>query len=201
VKIYSELLEMHCRGKLEGEALEYLDFLHTGATRREMLVRDLLTYTQASLLDAPAQLVNARQCLEAALASLASAIAESGEKIVVDALPSVPIRATHLQQVFQNLVGNAIKYRRRDVPVEVHISAQRIEESWRFSVGDNGIGIEPQYRGRIFGLFKRLHSSREYSRTGIGLAIRFRIVEQYHGRIWVDSQPGTGSTFYFTLPA
>ena len=201
VKIYSELLEMNCRNKLSGEALEYLDFLRSGATRMEMLVRDLLAYTRSSPLDEPAEMVNSRQCLDAALASLASAIAEGGAKILVDDLPTVSINATHLQQLFQNLVGNAIKYRRPGVQAEVRISAQRLEESWRFSVRDNGIGIESQYRERIFGLFKRLHSSQEYSGTGIGLAICSRIVEHYHGRIWVESELGVGSTFYFTLPA
>jgi PAS domain S-box-containing protein len=200
VKIYSELLAMQYRDKLEGEGLDYLEFLMSGATRMEMLVRDLLTYTRASMMDTPAQYIDASQCLRSALANLGGIIKESSAKINADPLPSVPVHATHLQQVFQNLVGNAVKYRRPNVPPEVQIAAHRHEENWLFSVSDNGIGIEPEYQNRIFGLFKRLHSGDEYSGTGIGLALCLRIVEQYHGRIWVESEPGKGSIFYFTLP-
>jgi chemotaxis family two-component system sensor kinase Cph1 len=139
--------------------------------------------------------------LHSALANLSGMIVRSGAEVTVEALPSVPVHATHLQQIFQNLVGNAIKYRRTGVSVHVRIAAQRKEERWLFSVSDNGIGIAPEYQERIFGLFKRLHTSDEYSGTGIGLALCSRIVEHYHGRIWVESEPGTGSTFFFNLPA
>ncbi|HTS49401.1 MAG TPA: ATP-binding protein, partial [Bryobacteraceae bacterium] len=200
VKIYSELLAMECREKLEGETLEYLDYVRAGAVRMEALVRDLLAYTQASLLEKPADLVDSGQCAETALANLAAAIAQSGARVETDPLPLVPVHAVQLQQLFQNLVGNAIKYRRPGVPALVHIAAQQQGGNWLFSVRDNGIGIEPQYKERIFGLFKRLHNTDEYSGTGIGLAICQRIVEYYHGRIWVESELGKGSTFYFTLP-
>jgi len=201
VKIYSELLDLECRGKLHGETIEYLDFVRAGAERMEMLVHDLLAYTRASLVEKPAGNVDAQECLETALANLAGAVAESEASIQAGALPLVPVHATHLQQLFQNLVGNAIKYRRDGMPVVVRINAARQGPGWLFSVADNGIGIEPEYKERIFGLFKRLHTNDQYSGTGIGLAICLRIVEQYHGRIWVESEPGTGSTFYFTLPA
>ena len=115
-------------------------------------------------------------------------------------LPSVRVHATQLQQLFQNLVGNAIKYRRPEAPPVVNITVRREGENWLFSVSDNGLGIEAEYKERIFGLFKRLHTGDEYSGTGIGLAICQRIVERYNGRIWVESEPGKGSTFNFTLP-
>ena len=117
-----------------------------------------------------------------------------------DSLPSVPVHSTHLQQIFQNLIGNAIKYRRSGVAPFVHIGARRQNGEWRFSVSDNGIGIEPEYKQRIFGLFKRLHPGTEYSGTGIGLSLCQRIVGRYGGRIWVESEPGNGSTFFFALP-
>jgi light-regulated signal transduction histidine kinase (bacteriophytochrome) len=145
--------------------------------------------------------VDAGQCLSAALANLAESIAESAAQIRFDDLPSLHVHATHLQQLFLNIVGNAVKYRRTSVKPEIQISAERRDETWLFSVRDNGIGIAHEYHDRIFGIFKRLHTSYEYSGTGIGLALCLRIVEHYHGRIWVESEPGKGSIFFFTLPA
>lgn len=199
VKIYSQLLVEECGGTLEGDGAKYLYFLQSGATRMEMLVRDLLTYTRAAAMDGPAPPTDAGECLRSALDNLGAAISESQARISAGDLPLVPVHAAHLQQLFQNLVGNAIKYRRRGAIPEVRIAAERQNGTWRFSVQDNGIGIEPQYHELIFGLFKRLHN--EYSGTGIGLALCLRILEHYHGRIWVESEPGRGSTFYFILPA
>ena len=127
-------------------------------------------------------------------------MAETGARITADPLPSLPVHEIHMQQLFQNLIGNAIKYRSPERPPAVHVVAERQNGHWVFAVADNGIGIEPQYQDKIFGLFKRLHTSDEYSGTGIGLAICRRIVDRYHGRIWVESEPGKGSTFRFTLP-
>ena len=121
-------------------------------------------------------------------------------KVDFDPLPSVRVHAIQLQQVFQNLISNAIKYHRPGISPVVHITARRENESVVFSVIDNGIGIEPEFQERIFGLFKRLHTGSEYSGTGIGLALCQRIVERHDGRIWVESEPGTGSTFHFTFP-
>ncbi|MDQ2946293.1 MAG: ATP-binding protein, partial [Acidobacteriota bacterium] len=120
--------------------------------------------------------------------------------ISTEKLPMLRIQEIHLLQLFQNLIGNAIKYRSEDAPV-IQISAKPAQEGWLISVRDNGIGIDSRYKEQIFGLFKRLHSAEEYSGTGVGLAICQKIVERYHGRIWVDSAPGQGSTFFFTLPA
>ena len=125
---------------------------------------------------------------------------ESGVRITFDPLPSVPVHDAHLKQLFQNLLGNAIKYRNLERIPTAHVSVERRDKNWLFSVIDNGIGIEPEYKERIFGLFKRLHATSEYPGTGIGLAICQRIVERYHGKIWVESKPGQGSTFFFTVP-
>ena len=143
---------------------------------------------------------DANEALDAALANLEGAISESSAQITADPLPSLRVHATHLQQLFQNLIGNAIKYRSPERPPLVHVTAQRQNEHWLFAVSDNGIGIDAEYKENIFGLFKRLHTSDEYSGTGIGLAICQRIVDRYHGRIWVESELGQGSVFRFTLP-
>jgi PAS domain S-box-containing protein len=200
VKIYSELLMKRHADRLDGEALKFMQYLRNGASRMEALVRDLLTYTRVTKFDASAEVSDANEALKAVLDNLAGAIQESGAQISADPLPSVSVHGMHLQQVFQNLIGNAIKYRSRERLARVHVTAERQGGYWLFAVSDNGIGIDPEYRENVFGLFKRLHTSHEYSGTGIGLAICQRIVDRYHGRIWVESEPGQGSTFRFTLP-
>lgn len=201
VSIYSELLDKRYRDKLDGQAIEFLDFLRSGAARMETLIRDVLAYTQVGTITAPGEDVDAEESLKSALANLSEAIAASKAEVTSDPLPRLRVNRTHLQQLFQNLVGNAIKYRRPDVAPLVHVSVERQKDGWEFAVSDNGIGINPQYKERIFGLFKRLHTGDEYSGTGIGLAICQRIVERYQGRIWVESRQGHGSTFRFTLDA
>ena len=201
IKIFSELLSARYGEKMEGPALEFLHHLRDGASRMEMLVRDLLAYTQTTTVGESPALTDAEGALSVAMANLTGTIAETNAAIDHDPLPSVAVRETQLQQLFQNLIGNAIKYHRPGVPPDVRIGAKRQGQEWLFSVADNGIGIEPQFRERIFGLFKRLHTDDEYPGTGIGLALCQRIVERHHGRIWVESDPGKGSVFYFTLPA
>lgn len=200
VKVFSQLLSAKSREKLDGPSLEYLDNVVSGATRMEALLRDLLMYARTTRLEKPAEPTDANLALESALEILKGAIAESEAVIKVDALPSLPVHPTQLEQLFQNLVGNAIKYRRPGVTPEVHISSKKLNAQWLFRVADNGIGIEEQYKERIFGIFKRLHTGDAYSGTGIGLALCQRIVERHNGRIWVESKPGEGSVFYFTLP-
>jgi PAS domain S-box-containing protein len=200
IKIYSELLVNRYEDKLDGQALKFMKFLRNGATRMETLVRDLLAYTQATNSEDSVEIVNSNDVAKTTLANLAGAIAESNTQITIGALPSLAVNATHLQQLFQNLMGNAIKYRSPERTPTVHLAAERENAHWIFSVSDNGIGIDPEYRENIFGLFKRLHNSNEYSGTGIGLAICQRIVDRYHGRLWVESEPGRGSIFRFTLP-
>lgn len=200
IKIYSELLERRYSDALDSEGKEFMGFLRSGATRMETLIRDLLTFCQLSKVERTADHVDAKEALAAAMSNLASTISEAGAEVSTGPLPFVTMRAAHLQQIFQNLVGNAIKYRSLDRAPVVHIAAERQGEYWAFAVRDNGIGIDPEYKEAIFGLFKRLHTTDEYCGTGIGLAICQRIVEQYSGRIWVESEPGQGSTFCFTLP-
>jgi PAS domain S-box-containing protein len=201
VKIYSELLANTCSERLDDQALEFLKYLRDGATRMEILVRDLLTYTQVTRVETPIEMVDASEALATTLANLAGAVSESCARITAGPLPVLRVHGAHLQQLFQNLIGNAIKYRCPSRPPVVHVTAECGNGYWDFAVSDNGIGIDPEHKERIFGLFKRLHTNREYSGTGIGLAICQRIVERYQGRIWVESEPGRGSTFRFTIPA
>ena len=200
VKIYTQLLLKRHGEDLDGEARQFMQFIRTGATRMETLVRDLLAYTQISRTDDINEVAAASQVLDGALQNLSTFVAETGASIAAESLPTVRMHPTHLQQLFQNLVGNAIKYRSPDRTPQIHIGAERRDEYWVFSVVDNGIGIDPQYKEMIFGLFKRLHHGDDYTGTGIGLAICQRIVDRYDGRIWVESEPGRGSAFRFEVP-
>jgi PAS domain S-box-containing protein len=200
VAIYSQLLARKVAGTLDGEGEEFLEHILKGALRMEALVRDLLAFTQAAdASDDVCEITDANNALRVALDNLATVIDETGAKIESSDLPRVKIQSVRLAQLLQNLIGNAVKYR-RDAPVAIALSAAREGDLWKFSVADNGIGIEEQYREQIFGVFKRLHTSDEYPGTGIGLAICQRIVQRAGGRIWVESEPGRGSTFHFTIP-
>jgi light-regulated signal transduction histidine kinase (bacteriophytochrome) len=143
----------------------------------------------------------ARTALDAALGNLAAAIQETNADIIATDLPAVRMRQSHLQQLFQNLLENALKYRRETCAPRVCVASERSGEFWLFTVGDNGIGIPPEHKEKIFGIFQRLHTKGQYPGTGMGLAICQRIVERYRGRIWVESEPGQGSKFLFTVPA
>ena len=200
VKIYSELLASEFGDAINSEARSYLTYLQNGATRMEMLIRDLLSYTQLVNFEKPTEPVDSGEVLASTLESIAGVIEKTGARITAEDLPPVTVHKTHLHQLFLNLIGNALKYRDPERVPTVRITAERQNGSWSFAIADNGIGIARQYTEKIFGLFKRLHTSDEYSGTGIGLALCRRIVERYHGRIWVDSEPGRGSTFRFTLP-
>ncbi len=200
VTIYSQMLKKRYAGRLDEQADEFIKYCVEGARRMEMLVRDLLAYTRAtSLYDEPRPLVNLNEVVAEAVGNLQMALAESGASVVYEGLPEVSAHAALMQQLLQNLLSNAIKYRSKEAPV-VTVAANRRESEWLVSVSDNGIGIAPQYREQIFGLFKRLHTANEYPGTGLGLAICQRIVERYGGKIWVESEHGQGSTFFFTLP-
>jgi PAS domain S-box-containing protein len=200
IKIYCELLAREFGSNLHPDARRYLEYLRSGATRMEALIQDLLAYTRAGQFDGDAEMADANEALRAVLSALSTATTEARARVTSDPLPVVQVRAIHLQQLFQNLIGNAIKYRSPDRLPEVHVGAKRQKLQWDFTVSDNGIGIESEYKENIFGLFKRLHTNDEYSGTGIGLAICQRIIERYHGRIWVESESGKGSTFHFTVP-
>jgi PAS domain S-box-containing protein len=200
VSIYTQLLRRKLEGKLGPDEAEYVRYVVKGASRMEALIRDLLSYTEASAMtDEPPPITDANVALEAALSNLNASIKDSGARVSHTALPNIRIHQVHLTQLFQNLIGNAIKYR-SEQPPEIKIDVAWCENAWMFSVADNGIGIDEKYKEHIFGIFKRLHTADEYSGTGIGLAICQRIVERAGGRIWIESEPGRGSTFFFTLP-
>ncbi len=200
VTAFSQLLQEKFGDKLGPTGDEYIGHTVQGALRMERLLRDLRTYTQVSTASHEAiQEIDAGEVLQKTLLGLEVAINDSGASISNTALPRVRMHEFELELVFQNLIGNAIRYR-SEMPPCVHISAERQGELWTFSVKDNGIGIEPQFREQIFGIFKRLHSTAKYPGTGMGLAICQRIIERAGGRIWVESEPGKGSTFFFTIP-
>jgi PAS domain S-box-containing protein len=201
VAIFSELLRQRYGDKLDPQGERFLNFVTEGALRMEMLVRDLLAYTRvANTTEIISERVDGNVVLAALLDSLQSVISHNQATITHGPLPTVEIPKVHLQQVFQNLILNALKYR-SDKPPVVHISAQAQGEHWLFAVSDNGIGIAPEHHQQIFGIFKRLHGRDKYPGTGIGLAITKRTVERYGGKIWVESKLGQGATFLFTLPS
>jgi PAS domain S-box-containing protein len=200
VHIYSELLASRVGDKLEAEPRILLETITGGVARMEKLLHDLLEYARTARMEKATAPVSTSQAVDEVLVALSGAIGESGTRLSVDSLPPVRMNPTHLRQLFQNLVSNAIKYRRPGQTPLVQIGARREKEGVLFSVRDNGIGIDERYRGRIFGLFQRLHTDDRYSGTGLGLALCKRIVELYNGRIWVESEQGKGSTFYFTVP-
>jgi light-regulated signal transduction histidine kinase (bacteriophytochrome) len=199
VASYTQLLSRRYKGKLDSDADEFIAFAVDGATRMQRLIQDLLAYSRVAtkgkdLLDTPCE-----EALQQALTNLRGALEESGALVTHDPLPVVLADETQLVQLFQNLVGNAIKYQSAGVP-RVHVSAARSGgKKWIFSVQDNGIGIDSQYFARIFGMFQRLHQREEFSGTGIGLAICKKIVERHGGSISVESQVGEGSIFRFAL--
>jgi PAS domain S-box-containing protein len=184
---------------LDESVREYMDYILDGATRMQQLIRDLLTYSRVGSRTQVFAPTDCNVVLQRTLENLQVAIAESKATITYDALPTITADKNQLVQLFQNLIGNAIKFCRDKVP-QVHVTAELTDQAWRFEVRDNGIGIKPQYLDRIFVIFKRLHTRKEFSGTGIGLAICKKIVERHGGRIWVQSQLGVGTTFYFTLP-
>jgi signal transduction histidine kinase len=196
---YTQLLAKRYGDQLGQDAGQYIGFMVDGAKRMRQLIDDLLTYSRVGRSGKPFAPTAVGQALEQTLATLQLAIEESGAVVTHDELPMVNGDPGQLVQLLQNLVGNAVKYRDGQAP-RVHVSCRRQGSDWLFGVKDNGIGIEPQYAERVFIIFQRLHSREEYEGTGIGLAVCKKIVERHGGKIWVDSVPGQGSTFYFTLP-
>jgi len=199
VAVYSEIVAKRYNGLLDADGRQFLGFLTEGGRRLATLINDLLAYTRAGVIEGHMTTADSSAVLRHAVSSLAVAIRESNATVTFDRLPEVRMGEAHLQQVFQNLIGNALKYRNEDPP-QIHVSAVPQGTAWRFSVQDNGIGIDARYKEKIFGVFKRLHRDDKYSGTGIGLAICQRVVERYGGRIWVESTPGKGATFFFTVP-
>src|SRR5947208_3272248 len=200
VTSYMQLLERRYKSQLDKRAQEYIGYAVDGAFRMRTLITDLLTYARVGAESLRYVPTDCSALLTECLENLKFSIKDSGARVTCDALPTVTADPTSLAQVFQNLLSNAIKYRRA-APPHIHVAAERKDGEVVLSVRDNGIGIDPEYFDRIFIIFQRLHTNAEYSGTGVGLAICKKIIERHGGRLWVDSKPGEGSTFYFTLPA
>lgn len=198
VATYTQLLAEHYQGKLDQEADKYIHYAVDGALRMQSLVSDLLAFSRVGR-QRELQQIDCNLIIQSVTANLESAIRESEAQIVCAPLPTVVAARCELLQLFQNLVGNAIKFRRSAAPL-IRIDAENTGRDWRFTVADNGIGISPEHTQDVFVIFKRLHTQAEYPGSGIGLSICKKIVEQNGGRIWVESEPGQGSTFKFTLP-
>jgi signal transduction histidine kinase len=202
IGLYTDLLSRDYGALLDDRGRQFLTSLRSSATRMDNLLSDLRDYAHvSSISEIPMEPISAMGPLEIALANLDGAIRESDAQITVAEIPSVRMHESHIAQIFQNLIGNAIKYRKTNEQPRISIAACKSEDRWAFSVTDNGIGVPAEYRENIFGLFKRLHNTDEYAGTGMGLAICQRIVERYGGRIWVESQSGDGARFVFTAPA
>jgi PAS domain S-box-containing protein len=200
VASYTQLLAKRYTGRLDSDADEFIAFAVDGCNRMKGLIQDLLAYSRAGTTKKALHQVSGEDAFREALTNLRATVENSGALVTHDLLPEIRADDTQLAQVFQNLVGNAIKYRSSAVP-HVHVSAMKSgDNEWVFSVRDNGLGIDPQYFERIFILFQRLHGRDEFEGTGIGLAVCKKLLERMGGRIWVESQPGIGSNFCFALP-
>jgi PAS domain S-box-containing protein len=200
VSSYTQLLAKRYQGQLGPDADRFIGYAVDGVTRMQQLINDLLAYSRVRTKGKELEPTDCQAVFDGVLANLQAAIGESGAVITHDVLPVVMADGWQLTQLFQNLIGNAIKFHGEEPP-RVHIAVERKGAEWVLAVRDNGIGLEPEYAERIFLIFQRLHSRSAYPGTGIGLAICKRIVERHGGRIWVESQPGSGSAFFFTFPA
>lgn len=200
VASFTQLLQRRYKDKLDADANEFIAYAVEGANRMQRLINDLLSYSRIHTRGKPFEEVDCEEILGEARVNLQLAIEKSGAMVTNDRLPTVMGDASQLMRLLQNLIDNAVKFAGEEAP-RVHISSEKRDAEWLFSVRDNGIGIDPQYHERIFVIFQRLHGREEYPGTGIGLAICRRIVERHGGRIWVESAPGKGSTFSFTLPS
>lgn len=200
VASYTQLLEKRYSDRLDTDAKEFIHFAVDGATRMQRLIDDLLTYSRVGYRADPFEATDCRCVLDQVISNLSVAVAENDAVITYNDLPTVMADGPQMMQLFQNLLGNAIKFRSAHAP-KIHVSAERNGQDWLFSFRDNGIGIDPQYSDRILLIFQRLHSRDKYPGTGIGLAICKKIVERHGGRIWFTSEPGEGSTFFFTIRA
>jgi PAS domain S-box-containing protein len=200
VASYVQLLKKRYGGELDADADDFINFAVDGAKRMQALISGLLEYSRVGTHGKPPEPASAEEVLGFALANLRTSIEEAGAEVTHEPLPVVSGDAAQLVELLQNLIGNAIKFRKDDPP-KVHLGAKRENGEWVFTVRDNGIGIDPEYSDRIFEVFQRLHTRTEYPGTGIGLAVCKKIVDRHGGRIWVESSPGRGSAFHFTLPA
>ena len=200
VASYTELLSKRYEGQLDEKADKFIFYAVDGAKRMQRLINDLLAYSRVGTRARPSKATALNEVFDSLVAGIQLTIEEAGAEVTRDDLPAVLADETQLRQLLQNLVSNGLKFRRQE-QARVHVAARRDGDQWVLSVADNGIGIEPEYQGRIFGIFQRLHERGQYPGSGIGLAIAKKIVERFHGRIWIESVSGEGTTFFFTLPA
>ena len=200
VSSYVQLLERRYKDELDDDARDFIAFAVDGANRMQRLINGLLAYSRIETRGQPFESTESSAALRDALANLALTIKEANATVTHDPLPRVMADEVQLIQTFQNLISNAIKFRRNGVVPQVHVSAEKQDDQWLFLVRDNGIGIDARQQERAFAVFQRLHTREEYPGTGIGLAVCKRIIERHGGSIWVESEPGQGSTFYFTIP-
>ena len=196
---YTQLIAQRYRGKLDADADEFIGYAVDGATRMQAIINDLLKLSRVGTCNTVFTRVNAQAALDKALANLRLIIEESDASIACGPLPALNADESQLTQLFQNLIGNALKFRGSNSPC-IQVGAEHQGEEWVFHVRDNGIGIAPEHSERIFLMFQRLHGKKEYPGTGIGLTICKKIIEHHGGRIWVESEQGKGSTFYFAIP-
>ncbi len=199
VSSFVQLLAQRYSGKLDADANKFINIAVDSASRMQNLINDLLRFSRVATRALPFEKVDSRNVLVQVLKDLSVSIQETKARISVGSLPTVFADPVQLGQVFQNLISNAIKFRSAEV-TEIQVDARQEKEEWIFSVKDNGIGIESKYFDKIFIIFRRLHSRDKYPGTGIGLATCKKIVERHGGRIWVESGPGNGSTFFFSIP-
>jgi PAS domain S-box-containing protein len=200
VSSYMQLIAKRYQGKLDSNADEFIAYAVDGAVRMQRMINDLLAFSRLGTRGKPFQPTDTETVLNDVLENLKLAIEENHALVTHDPLPTVMAEESQLAQVFQNLIGNALKFHGEEPP-RVHVSARKTSAVWEFSVRDNGIGIDPQFFERIFLIFQRLSTRAEHPGSGIGLAICKKIVERHGGRIWIESKPGQGATFFFTLPA
>jgi PAS domain S-box-containing protein len=199
ISSFTELLASRYKGRLDEKADNYIWYIVDGAKRMEKLIEDLLTYSRLGRTELTLETISAESSVKQAMSDLEQFLTENDAEVTYAQLPIIRVNPVQFEQLVRNLIHNAVKFRTEDKPL-VHISAQRTDDCWVFSVTDNGIGIDPEQSERIFGIFQRLHNRDKYSGTGIGLAVAKKVVERHGGRIWVESEPGKGSTFYFTVP-
>lgn len=200
ISSYLGLIERRLGGKLDGEIKEFMDYALDGASRMRALIDGLLEYSRVGRRGEPKDGIDLNRLLGEVLGDLKAAIAQADAEVTVDNLPTVRGVENELRRTFLNLIGNALKFHAKDRKPKIQIGAAAKENAWEFFVADNGIGIDPKHFEQIFQMFKRLHGQSEYPGTGLGLALAKRIVDTHGGRIWIESQPGQGSTFRFTLP-
>ena len=198
---FTQLLKRRYTSKLDDDADEFIDYIVGGANRMQTMIKALLDYSRVNTRNSEFKSSDFEVILNQTLNSLKIAVEESNAVITMDPLPTLMVDDKQMIQLFQNLISNAIKFRKNHGNMEIHISCKKVSTNYLFSVSDNGIGIESQFKDRIFEVFQRLHTRDEYSGTGIGLAVCKKIVERHGGQIWVESELGEGSTFYFTIPS